>query len=330
MTVSIRRILTVHGVLLALAAPMASIARDTPALLLPPGLGRPDVVWVSGRVLEEQHGKHGPKPVRTARTLAGSNLPGAAVEVRFLDRTAQAVSGHDGEFEVAIRPAEGETFPPGLHQATVQVEQVTATVRIQVVSPEAPFLLVSDFDDTVAVTNVTSTSGMLASTFLEDAETQPVVAGMAALYGCLSAKGAPVAFVSGSPVQFAPRLARFLEKNGFPPAALFLRNLGRDTLHGYKEPVLKQLAERFPDLPLVLVGDTGERDPEIYAAFSAAHPGRVARIYLRQATCDPVPPARWAGALLFQDPAGAARDAAARGLADGACADAAFPAEGPR
>ena len=79
-----------------------------------------------------------------------------------------------------------------------------------------------------------------------------------------------------------------------------------------------------PGVRLVLVGDTGERDPEIYAAFSSAHPGRVARVFLRRATADPVPPERWIGAYLFTDPAKAAREAVARGLADGKCVDAAF------
>jgi phosphatidate phosphatase APP1 len=311
--------------LLLVAVPAAAIARDRPALLLPPGLGRPDVVWVSGRVLEEQYGKHGPKAVRSARVLAGSYLVGAEVEVTFLGRSAKAISGHDGEFEVELRPLAGESFPAGTSEATVRVEDVTGAARVEVMPPDAPFLLVSDFDDTVAVTNVTRTRDMLATTFLKDAETHPAVPGMAGFYRCLHAKGAPVAFVSGSPAQFAPRLARFLERNGFPSAALYLRNLGRKTLRGYKEPVLARLAERFPEASFVLVGDTGERDPEIYAAFASAHPGRVARVFLRQATAEPVPPARVAGAYLFREPAMAAREAVARGLADEGCVEGAFP-----
>jgi phosphatidate phosphatase APP1 len=313
--------------MLLLAAPTA--ARDAPVLLLPPGLGRPNVVWISGRVLEEDHARRGPQAYRTARTLTGSSVEGAAIEVTFLGRTARTTSGEDGEFEVAIEPAAGESFWPGPHLAAVRVAEVTASARVLVVAPGAPFLLVSDLDDTVAVTNVTSTTGMLAATFLEDAESQPAVAGMAPLYRCLAARGAPVAFVSGTPAQLAPRVTRFLEKNGFPEAALHLRNLEPKTLHGYKEPVLEKLADRFPGLPMVLVGDTGERDPEIYAAFSAAHPGRVARTYLRQSTPDAVPPARLAGALLFREPVVAARDAAARGLADPACVAAAFPPAAP-
>jgi phosphatidate phosphatase APP1 len=306
-----------HRVLAALASlASAGLARaDTPALLLPPNLGRPGAVWVFGRVLEEQRTPRGPKPWRTARALAAHNLPGAEVQVTFLGRTARAVSGHDGEFEVELRPADGEAFPPGRHQAEVRVKDVTAEAAVEVVAPEAPFLLVSDLDDTVAVTHVTEKRKLLASTFLEDAETQPAVPGMAALYRCLTRAGAPLVIVSGSPVQLAPRVERFLEKNGFPPAALHLRNLGWDTVRGgYKEPVLARLAERFPGLPFVLVGDSGEKDPEIYAAFARAHPGRVLRVYVREATATPGPAARFDGLLLFADPAEAAADAVARKL----------------
>lgn len=310
------------GILLA-HAPLAE-GREAPGLLLPPGLGRPDVAWVSGTVQEEQHAARGPKPVRTARALAASGLAGAEVEVGFLGRTVRVVSGRGGAFEAEVRAAPGEPFPPGVHPAEVIAGGATGQASVRVIPAEAPLLLISDFDDTVAITNVTSKRKLLAATFLEDAETQPAVAGMAALYRCLAAPDAPLAFVSGTPVQFGPRVARFLDGNGFPPAALYLRRLGRKTLSGYKEPVLERLAARFPGVRFVLLGDTGERDPEIYAAFARTHPGRVARTYLRKATAAAVPEARLAGALLFEDPAVAARDAAARGLADQLCVAEAF------
>jgi phosphatidate phosphatase APP1 len=319
-----RRFLATLSVSLACAA---SARADAPALLLPPSLGRPEVVWISGRVLEEAKGRSGPPAFRTARALSAENWEGAPVEVTFLGRTARATSGHDGEFEVEIAAAPGAPFPAGAQRATVRVPGASAKAAVMVVSPEAPFLLVSDFDDTVAVTNVTSRRGVLESTFLKDAHTQPVVPGMAALYRCLAdghPAPPPLAIVSGSPVQLAPRVERFLARNGFRPAALFLRNLGPGTLSGYKEPVLARLAERFPQ-PFVLVGDSGERDPEIYASFARAHPGRVLAAYLRQATPSPGPPERFAGLVLFAEPAAAARDAARRGLAAAPCVEAAFP-----
>jgi phosphatidate phosphatase APP1 len=312
--------------LLALAARATSA--DTPALLLPPSLGRPDLVWVAGRVLEEAHGERGPAVVRNARALAGKNLAGAPVHVAFLGRTGHAVSGRHGEFEVALEAAPGTPFPPGEHRAVVVVPGARGEALVRVVPPDAPFLLVSDLDDTVAVTNVTSKRGLLTATFVQDADTQPAVPGMAALYRCLLARsGGPepsLAFVSGSPVQYAPRVARFLARNGFPPGALYLRDLGPATLSGYKEPVLARLAERFPQ-PLVLVGDSGERDPEIYAAFAREHPGRVLAVWIRQATPDPGPPERFLGERLFADPAEVARDAASRALAEASCVEVAFP-----
>jgi phosphatidate phosphatase APP1 len=303
------------SVLVALALFPLRARADTPALLLPPNLGRTDAVWVFGRVLEEQHAQRGPKAWRTARALAGHNLRGAEVQVSFLGRTARAVSGHDGEFEVELRPAAGEAFPPGWQVAEVRVQDVTARAAVRVVAPGAPFLLVSDLDDTVAVTHVTEKRKLLASTFLEDAETQPAVPGMAPLYRCLTAGDSPLVIVSGTPVQLAPRVERFLEKNGFPRAALTMRNLGWQTVRGgYKEPALARLAARFPGLPFVLVGDSGERDPEIFAAFMKASPGRVLRAYVRRATAAPGPASRFAGLLLFSDPAQAAGDAVARGI----------------
>ena len=319
------------ALLLASGLGLAPAARaDAPALLLPPTLGRPDRVWIAGRVLEERHGTRGPALVRNARVLAGRNLVGAPVHASLLGRTGHAVSGHDGEFEIAIDAAPGAPFPAGELRAAVVVPGATAEAAVIVVDPDAPFLMVSDLDDTVAVTNVASTLGLLAATFLEDADTHPAVPGMAALYRCLAApRSGPspaLAFVSGSPVQLAPRIDRFLARNGFPRAALYLRNLGPGTLSGYKEPVLARLAERFPQ-PLVLVGDSGERDPEIYAALARAHRGRVVAVLVRQATPDPGPAARFEGERLFADPGDAARDAAARGLADPACVAAEFPPE---
>lgn len=306
--------------LLTLALFALPAAGEEPALLLFPSLGRTDAVWIAGRVLEEAHGQHGPAALRNLRALAAENLVAVKVEVRFLGRTAAAVSGHDGEFEAEIPAAPGPPFPPGFQPVEVEVRGFRARGTVQVVPPDAPFIVVSDFDDTMAVTHVLSKRRLLATTFLEDGDTQPPVDGMARFYQCLAAAGRPgpaFAIVSGSPVQFAPRLARFLRKNGFPPAALYLRDLGPSTLTGYKEPVLRKLAARFPQ-PLVLVGDSGEKDPEIYGALARELPERVRRIYIRQAG-PPGNPSRYEGALLFASPEDAVRDAAELGLAPADC-----------
>ncbi len=319
--------LTAAALFLSLAG--VASAADEPLVLLPPSLGRPDRVFVAGRVVEERHDR-GPAAVRNARKLASRNVVGARVEVRFLGSSARTTSGHDGEFAVEIAAPEGSRFPAGRQPVEASVRGVTARSTVEVVPPDAPFLVVSDLDDTLVVTNVGSVRGVLDSTFLKDETTQPPVRGMAALLRCLREgprAPPPIAIVSGTPVQLGERVERFLARNGFPPAALFLRNLGPRTLSGYKEPVLAELRARFPQ-PLVLVGDSGERDPEIYGALARAEPDRVLRIYVRRAGV-PGPAERFEGMLLFSDPADAAQDAAARGLADRACVAREFPALSP-
>ena len=37
----------------------------------------------------------------------------------------------------------------------------------------------------------------------------------------------------------------------------------------------------------MLIGDSGERDPEIYAATVAAYPGRIRAVYIREVRLDP-------------------------------------------
>lgn len=302
-------------VLLLPALFLPDLARATASdLILPPALGRPGVVWIFGRVVSESV-ERGPRALRALLRLAARNWIGAPVTVTCLGRTASAVTGHDGEFEVELWAGEGTPFPPGWHTVEVEAPGVRGTGTVFVVPDEAPFLVVSDFDDTLAVSHVTSKYRLIATTFFEDGDTHPPVDGMPALYRCLAEGHAvPPAFavVTGWPIQFSPRLVRFLSKNGFPPMALFLRNLGRTTLSGYKEPVLRRLVERFSQ-PLVLVGDSGEHDPEIYAGIAREHPGRVLRIYIREA--DEVgPPARFQGMFLFSDPAEAVRDARLLGL----------------
>lgn len=308
-------LLLVVAVLLLPAFVLPDLFRSSASdLILPTALGRPGVVWISGRVVNESV-ERGPRALRALHRLAARNWTGAPVTIRFAGRTVSTVSGHDGEFEVELHAPEGAPYPAGPRAVEVEAPGVIAMGIVLVVPDEAPFIVVTDFDDTLAVSHVTSKYRLLATTFFEDADSHPPVDGMPALYRCLAA-GRPIApayaVVTGWPIQFAPRLVRFLEKNGYPPMALFLRNLGRTTLTRYKEPVLERLAARFPH-PFVLVGDSGERDPEIYARFARAHPGRVLRIYIREA--DEVgPPERFKGMLLFTDPAEAVRDAIALGL----------------
>jgi len=298
---------------------LSGSALGEPQVLLAPSVGGPMRLTASGRVLKtrpsERHGALG----QNLRRLTASQWPGATVQLRFGDLAASVEADGEGDFHFTFRAPEGQPFPAGWTALSASVRGASTTTRALVLAPDAPFLLVSDFDDTVAVTGVTSPTQLLRSTLAADAVTQPAVPGMADFYQCLAARApAPgFALVSGSPIQYLGRVERFLDLKRFPPMALELRRLGLGTLSGYKPPVLRRLLEEVP-APVVLVGDSGEKDPEVYRQLALEFPGRVKATYIRQVG-PPSPPERFEGQVLFESAAEAARDAARRGLADPAC-----------
>jgi phosphatidate phosphatase APP1 len=319
--------------LAALVLALASAAALAgPVVLLSPALGRPDSVTLQGRVLVEA--PHGSTALsRNMRRLTTRNQKGARVEVSFLDVSATVTSGQDGDFQVTFQSPPGRPFPVGGHQAQARVADNTpSSARVEVIADTAPFLVVSDFDDTVAISEVTQPDKLVTNALLRDADTQKVVPGMASFYGCLGADSGAVpafALVSGSPVQFGPRVGDFLSLHGFPAGfGLYLRDLGPSTLSDYKQPLIRSLLQRFPH-PVVLVGDSGEKDPEVYAQIREEFPGRVRAIYIRDAgnTGDP---ARFKDMLLFKDASTAAEHAAQAGLARQACISTAFAPAAPR
>jgi phosphatidate phosphatase APP1 len=246
--------------------------------------------------------------------------------VRYGGETVNVVSGHEGDFEATFRPKPPKTFEVGIENADASAPGAKGgTVPVEVLAVDAPYFVVSDFDDTVAVSEVLDKGKLLTNALLRDESTQLAVKGMPAFYGCLRDQpGRPAfALVSGSPVQFAPRIAAFLMKNLYPPMGLYLRELSPGTLSNYKQPVIRVLMKALPN-PAVYVGDSGEHDPEVYKQMNAEFPDRVKRIYIRNAG-HAEDPKRFEGMFFFNDPKEAALDAVAHGLASKECVSKAFP-----
>ena len=79
----------------------------------------------------------------------------------------------------------------------------------------------------------------------------------------------------------------FIALRGFPRGPLLLTDWGpgragflRVAAEEHKRALIRQVLEDHPGLGVVLVGDTGQLDPEIYAAVAAEAPDRV-----RRSTC---------------------------------------------
>lgn len=181
-------------------------------------------------------------------------------------------------------PAEGGTL-------LLSVEGGTSSARVHLVPPEG-LSIVSDIDDTVKVTGVHDKSALWRATLLEPFKAVP---GMADLFRRIGGTMAAVHFVSSSPWHLYDPLREWLTAEGFPVSALHLKQMrlkDRTILDiakspaKTKPPTIAGLLQRYPRRRFVLIGDSGEKDPEIYGDLARAHPGQISRILIRRAPGD--------------------------------------------
>lgn len=269
------------------------------------GYGNRDMLRVLGRVVLVP-GTHpratGAHDVQTAQDLDRRGWrsfflaaePDAQVTVRVPDGGPdggrQVVTDRSGYLDVRI-PNPG--LGPGWHRVLLDVGQSPPAVApLLVVDTEPTVGLVSDIDDTVIRTWLPRPLIAAYNTFVVRERTRSPVPGMADLYRRVLARhpGAPTVYVSTGAWNAAGALRRFLERNGFPDGPMLLTDWGPTNTGwfrsgpAHKRACLQALAEDFPAIRWLLVGDDGQHDPGLYAGFARSHPERVYAIAIRQLT----------------------------------------------
>ncbi|MDQ5862497.1 MAG: DUF2183 domain-containing protein, partial [Actinomycetota bacterium] len=182
-------------------------------------------------------------------------------------------------------------LPPGRHTAVLRAEgtePVEAVIRV--IAPDVKFGIVSDIDDTVMVTALPRPFLALWNTFVLSERARMATPGMPVLLDRLTVEhpDAPVIYLSTGPWNAAPTLARFLSRNMYPAGALVLTDWGLTqdrwfrSGQDHKLRNLERLAEEFPDMRWLLIGDNGQHDEAIYSGFAQEHADKVAAIAIRQ------------------------------------------------
>ena len=128
---------------------------------------------------------------------------------------------------------------------------------------------------------------MLEQTFLLDFQGVP---GMADLYQEWDRVGFSLQFVTSSPWQLYSPLRDFLDREQFPWSALSLKSVrfrdetlfdlfkkGTET----KPQVIEAILKNYPRRQFVLVGDSGEQDPEVYAGLLRRYPEQILKAFIR-------------------------------------------------
>jgi hypothetical protein len=158
--------------------------------------------------------------------------------------------------------------------------------QVELVEPEG-LSIISDVDDTIKISEVTNRRALLANTFLRDYKP---VGGMPELYRQWAKLDVRFHYVSASPWQLFGPIAEFLAAENYPAGSVHMkmfRLTDRSALnllaaqHKYKPEVIAKILADFPRRRFVLVGDSGEQDPEIYGELARLHKAQIVRILIR-------------------------------------------------
>jgi phosphatidate phosphatase APP1 len=228
------------------------------------------------------------------RRFESDEVPGVPLRASFRGAGADAVSDHEGYYQVHIAT---EVAPSDAlwENATVALADGTLATPQPVlqIGPAATFGVISDIDDTVMQSAVTDWKRAVRLLLLHNARTRKPLTGLAALYRALQAgadgnRRNPIFYVSSSPWNLYDLLDDFMARNAIPPGPIYLRDYGTDagkfiatSGHGHKLERARDLIRRLPQLSWVLIGDSGQADAEIYAELASELGPRVLAIYIR-------------------------------------------------
>lgn len=155
--------------------------------------------------------------------------------------------------------------------------------------------VISDIDDTIKITDVLNTFEMIENTIVK--EYKPTL-NVPQLFEKLIPLGVEFGsdrssfhYISGSPCQLNKPLKEFIEKY-YPKGSICLRRVNTHDItsvigfitgdmYEYKLSHIESLIRRFPDRAYALIGDNGQKDPEVYAKIYSKFPKHIQIIYIR-------------------------------------------------
>jgi phosphatidate phosphatase APP1 len=254
------------------------------------GYGSTSWLRVLARVLlvkESRRQADPPAGARGWRNFIGVPDEKAAVHVDIGARSYEIQADSSGIIDVVV----DVDLEPGWHRIELSSEgSEIAPALVFVVDPHATFGVVSDIDDTVMVTALPRPLLAAWHTFVVNEHARATTPGMPVLYERLSSRypGGPFIYLSTGAWNVAPTLTRFLSRNLYPAGALLLTDWGPTadswfrSGRAHKRSSLERLANEFPQIKWLLVGDDGQHDESIYRDFVTQHPDKVAAVCIRR------------------------------------------------
>jgi phosphatidate phosphatase APP1 len=272
------------------------------------GYGTTKTFYLKGRVLEDK-GIGDPQDdasiwanlFNTYKRFDSDEVSQARIRLRFQDQQLEVITDQEGYFDVRLQLDSPLQQPSYLQHVELELlsplpphPPETPTTATVIVPPEqAQFGVISDIDDTVLQTGATSLLAMVKQTLFGNTRTRLPFEGVAAFYTALHRDQNPIFYVSSSPWNLYDVLVDFLDIHDIPLGPLMLRDWGLTeiellpTSHGdHKRASIEAILNTYPDLPFILIGDSGQEDPEIYREIVKAFPERILSIFIRDVSLE--------------------------------------------
>ncbi len=225
-------------------------------------------------------------------------IPNARVRACYADMEQEFVADEDGYFDVHMElgqpPAEDQFW----HDVRIEIAgdaAIQATGRVLIPPTQIQYGIISDLDDTVIKSDVVQVTKLMTNTFLRNSRTRLPFAGVAAFYHALQQGTVggfnPIYYVTSGIWNLYDVYVDFLQIQGIPIGPIFMTDLGLSEQYLFKPgrfehklAAIRDLLDTHPTMSFILIGDSGEKDAEIYGQVAIENPGRILAIYIRDVT----------------------------------------------
>lgn len=287
-----------------------------PVIIPYAGYGNQEEIFFIGCVSED-NGLQKPSPINTkwqnframVKRFTADELEGILVKATFLGLEELAMTDKMGIFRFNINLANRNAIFPSEYWIDINLEMVDnyyhykkaeTKGKVLLIKPgDSTYGVISDIDDTILVSHSTNIVRKLRLMLFKNAYTRLPFKGVAGFYRALN-KGYsgdsfnPIFYVSNSQWNLYDLLTDFTGFRNIPKGVMLLQELRpfrprklikrRRAIakHPHKLDKIRSILSTYHQLKFVLIGDSGQKDAEIYQQVVKEFPGRILAVYIRE------------------------------------------------